>query len=44
MKHRILWAYFVDMDQQAFLEIQAKMSEEEKKRDDKPKKITKPNP
>jgi hypothetical protein len=44
LKHIILWEDFVDMDQQAFLEVQAEMSEEENKRDDKPKKITRPKP
>jgi hypothetical protein len=43
-KHIILWEYFVDMDQQAFLEAQTNMSQEEKEKDDKPKKISIHNP
>jgi len=44
LKHIILWEYFVDMDEQAFLEVQEDMSQEKKERDDKPKKKIRPKP
>jgi hypothetical protein len=42
LKHNILWEYFINMDLQAFEEAQETMSEEDRKKGEEPKRITRP--
>jgi hypothetical protein len=42
LRHIILWEYFINMDRQAFEEVQEAMSEEEKKKGEEPKRVTRP--
>jgi hypothetical protein len=42
LKHKILWEDFINMDLQAFEEAHAAMSEEDKKKGEEPKRITRP--
>ena len=40
LKHRIIWAYFINMDIQYFEQVQEAMSEEERNKGEKPKRLT----